>query len=152
MGFGFVYFTSIQQIKSLLERNSEPKLDKVEQTKKENKTMEDNTNHYIFSAKDLENAFAPYMDKLVFREDKEDGSIHLNAKDGEGKGVYIFFHITQGVSRSCSLRLRVFGTSGNTAGYFLSLEDLENALKSAFCTELDKLKQILTEVKSKDNQ
>lgn len=107
--------------------------------------MEDNTNHYIFSAKDLENVFAPYLDKLVFREDKEDGSIHLNAKEGEGKGVYIFFHITQGVSRSGVLRLRVFGTSGNTAGYFLSLEDLENALKSEFCTELDKLKQILTD-------
>lgn len=49
--------------------------------------MEDNTNHYIFSAKDLENAFAPYMDKLVFREDEEDGSIHLKAKEDGGKGV-----------------------------------------------------------------
>lgn len=71
--------------------------------------MEDSS-FYIFTAEDLGAVFAPYLDKLVFREDKEDGSIHLNAKEGEGKKDYIFFHITQGMSKDRKLRLQVFGT------------------------------------------
>lgn len=145
VGFGFVYFTSIGQIKSLLERVLEP--NKAEQTKEENKTMED-PSFYLFTAEDLGAVFAPYLDKLVFNEDKQDGSIHLKAKEDEDKEIYRFFHITQGMSEDHNLKLRVFGTVGNGAGYFLSLEDLENELKSVFGTELDKLKKILTEAKS----
>lgn len=110
--------------------------------------MEDNTNHYIFSAKDLESAFAPYLDKLVFREDEEDGSIHLKAKEDGGIESFAFFHITQGMSEDHNLRLQVFGTMGSGADYFLSTALLEDELKSEFGTELDKLKKILTEAKS----
>ena len=147
VGFGFVYFTSIRQIKSLLERKSEPEPDKAEQTKEENKTMED-PNFYLFTAETLGAIFAPYLDKLVFREGKEAGSIHLKAKEDEDKEIYRFFHITQGMSKDHNLKLRVFGTMGNGADYFLSPEDLENELKHVFSTELDKLKKILTEAKS----
>ena len=128
-------------VKRVLEPN------KAQQTKEENKTMED-PSFYRFTAEDLGAVFAPYLDKLVFREDKEDGSIHLNAKEDGGKGVYAFFHITQGMSEDHNLRLRVFGTMGSGADYFLSTALLEDELKSEFGTELDKLKKILTEAKS----
>lgn len=109
--------------------------------------MED-PNFYLFTAETLGAIFAPYLDKLVFREDKEDGSIHLKAKEDGGIESFAFFHITQGMSEDHNLKLRVFGTMGSGADYFLSPEDLEDELKSAFDTELDKLKQILTEAKS----
>ena len=128
-------------VKRVLEPN------KAQQTKEENKTMED-PSFYLFTAEDLGAVFAPYLDKLVFREDKEDGSIHLNAKEDGGKGVYAFFHITQGMSEDRNLRLQVFGTMGSGADYFLSTALLEDELKSEFGTELDKLKKILTEAKS----
>lgn len=141
----FLRFKSTRQIKNRLKRVLEP--NKAEQTKEENKTMED-PNFYLFTAETLGAIFAPYLDKLVFREDKEDGSIHLKAKEDGDKEIYRFFHITQGMSEDHNLKLRVFGTMGNGADYFLSPEDLEDKLKSAFDTELDKLKKILTEAKS----
>lgn len=141
----FLRFKSTQQIKNRLKRVLEP--NKAEQTKEENKTMK-YKNFYLFTAETLGAIFAPYLDKLVFREDKEDGSIHLKAKEDGDKEIYRFFHITQGMSEDHNLKLRVFGTQGNGADYFLSPEDLEDELKSAFDTELDKLKQILTEAKS----
>lgn len=145
----FRRFKSTRQIKNRLKRVLEP--NKAEEIKKENKTMED-PSFYLFTAEALGAVFAPYLDKLVFSEDKQDGSIHLNAKEGEGKKAHIFFHITQGMSKDRDLKLQVFGTRGNTAAYFLSTTILEDELKSDFGTELDKLKQILTEAKSKDNQ
>lgn len=141
----FRRFKSTQQIKNRLKRVLEP--NKAEQTKEENKTMED-PSFYLFTAEDLGAVFAPYLDKLVFNEDKQDGSIYLNAKEGEGKKAFIFFHITQGMSKDRDLKLQVFGTWGNTAAYFLSTTILEDELKSDFGTELDKLKKILTEAKS----
>lgn len=141
----FRLFKSTQQIKNRLKRVLEP--NKAEQTKEENKTMED-PNFYLFTAETLGAIFAPYLDKLVFNEDKEAGSIHLKAKEDEGKEIYSFFHITQGMSKDHNLKLRVFGTTGNGTDYFLSPEDLEIELKSVFGTELDKLKKILTEAKS----
>lgn len=145
----FCRFKSTRQIKNRLKRVLEP--NKAEQTKEENKTMED-PNFYLFTAEALGAVFAPYLDKLVFNEDKQDGSIHLKAKGDEDKEIYRFFHITQGMSEDHNLKLRVFGTMGSGADYFLSPEDLENELKSAFGTELDKLKQILTEAKSNSDK
>lgn len=112
--------------------------------------MED-PNFYLFTAETLGAIFAPYLDKLVFREGKEAGSIHLKVKEDEDKEIYRFFHITQGMSKDRKLRLQVFGTNGNGADYFLSTAALEDELKRDFSTELDKLKQTLTEAKSRDN-